>query len=78
MTRRLTAAVLACICMISFVLIMIPVRASAEETQQFTGEAILLKQENRAYTFQITVSNNVSKKTEKRFCNIKKVQLLQS
>lgn len=27
---------------------------------------------------EITVSNNVSKKTEKRFCNIKKVQLLQS
>ena len=58
MTRRLTAALLACICMISFVLIMIPVQASAEETQQFTGEAILLKQENSAYTFQITVSNN--------------------
>ena len=58
MTRRLTAAVLACICMISFVLIMIPVQASAEETQQFTGEAVLLKQENSAYTFQITVSNN--------------------
>ena len=55
MTRRLTAAVLACICMISFVLIMIPVRASAEETQQFTGEAVLLKQENSAYTFQITM-----------------------
>ena len=27
---------------------------------------------------EITVSNNVSKKTEKCFCNIKKVQLLQS
>ena len=27
---------------------------------------------------EITVSKNVSKKTEKRFCNIKKVQLLQS
>ena len=27
---------------------------------------------------EITVSNNISKKTEKRFCNIKKVQLLQS
>ena len=37
---------------------MIPVRASAEETQQFTGEAVLLKPENSAYTFQITVSNN--------------------
>ena len=57
MTKRLTAAALICICLLTFGLFLKPVSVHADETQQFTGEATLLKQDSTSGTFQITVSN---------------------
>lgn len=57
MTKRLTAVALICICLLTFGLFLKPVSVHADETQQFTGEATLLKQDSTSGTFQITVSN---------------------
>ena len=57
MTKRLTAAALICICLLTLGSFLKPVSVHADETQQFTGEATLLKQDNTSGTFQITVSN---------------------
>lgn len=57
MTKRLTAAALIFMCVIMFSSFMAPVRVKADETQQFTADATLLKQDTTSGTFQITVSN---------------------
>ncbi len=57
MTKRLTAAAFIFMCVIMFCSIMVPVRVRADEKQQFTGDAVLLRQDTTSGTFQITVSN---------------------